>query len=318
MAREGLKLRKRACKVGVLMKGPSSEKKISLKSGRAVLKALRSFGVNAIPVIIERGDIKENIRLIRAKAIDVAFIALHGKFGEDGTVQKILGLMGIPYTGSGVKASRLAMDKAASRRIFKRSGLNVPKSKVIKSISGLAGITGNLKFPLVIKPATHGSSIGFSIIRSSAQLKKAVRYAMKFDRRVILEEFIKGREVTVGILEEKALPIIEIIPKHSFFDYKSKYKKGLTKYIVPARIPAKIEKEVKKHALMAHNLLGCKDFSRVDIIINEENKPYILEINTIPGFTELSLLPKAALHAGINFKNLCARLIELAYEKKQD
>ncbi len=303
-------------RVGVLMKGPSSESMISLKSGRAVLKALMGTGIEAIPVVIETDDVGENARLIRSKDIDVAFIALHGKFGEDGTIQRILSSLKIPYTGSGVRASRLAMDKVASRNIFRRNNLNVPKSRVIARSPAREDAVSGLKFPIVVKPVSHGSSIGFSIIKKAGELEKAVRHAFKFDERVIVEEFIRGREITVGIFRDNPLPIIEIVPKHGFFDYKSKYNKGLTDYIVPARLSPAVEKKAKKDALSAHRILGCRDFSRVDIIVNEENKPYILEINTIPGFTEFSLLPKAARHAGIDFGSLCVELIGLAYEKK--
>ena len=308
------KLPKRA---GVLMYGPSSEKKISLKSGRAVLKALRDSGLNATPVIIKSSSARENIRLIKSKKIDFAFIALHGKFGEDGGIQRILESIKMPYTGSGVKASRLAMDKVLSRKIFSGSGLHVPRSVVLKKGNIKTGRIEKLGFPVVVKPANHGSSIGLSIVKSPEEVKKAVKLALRYDNRVIVEEYIRGRELTVGIFREKALPVIEIIPKHAFFDYEAKYKKGLTDYIVPARINNKIAAKVKEKALIAHKTLGCFGCSRVDIILDNQDRPFILEINTIPGFTSTSLLPKAAKKAGIDFASLCAGLIRLAYEKKQ-
>ncbi|MFH0855714.1 MAG: D-alanine--D-alanine ligase [Candidatus Omnitrophota bacterium] len=302
-------------RVGVLMAGPSTEKNVSLKSGHAVCEALKKRGFNAAAVVIKTDNLEDNIRLLRLKKIDCAFIALHGRFGEDGGIQKILQMLNIPYTGSGVKASRLAMDKIASRGIFQRHGLNVPRFKVFKKGFCNAGKLAHLGFPLVVKPATHGSSIGLSIVSRPNDLPEAINRAFKFDKRIIIEEYIKGRELTVGILEEKAMPVIEIIPKHRFFDYQAKYKKGLTDYIVPAKVSPFVSSRVKKAALSAHKLLGCFGCSRVDIILGHNDEPFILEVNTIPGFTETSLLPKAAREIGIDFTSLCLRLIRLAYEK---
>lgn len=304
-------------RVGVLMAGPSSEKKVSLKSGHAVLNALREAGVDAIPVIIKNDSINDNIRLLKSKNIDCAFIALHGAFGEDGGIQSILNRLKIPYTGSGVCASKLAMDKVASRNIFKKHGLDVPRSYVIKRnfYKGKSPCISSL--PLVVKPASHGSSIGLSIVNSKKNIPSAIKLAFKFDKRIIIEEYIRGRELTVGILDDKALPVVEIFPKHFFFDYQAKYKKGLTDYVVPAKLPKAIAEKVKGKALLAHKLLGCSGCSRVDIILDAENKPFVLEVNTIPGFTSTSLLPKAANQAGISFNQLCIKLISLAYEKTQ-
>ena len=304
-------------RVGVLMAGPSSEKKISLKSGHAVLNALRESGVNALPVIIKNSSIKDNIRLLKAKNIDCAFIALHGAFGEDGGIQSILSKLKIPYTHSGVRASKLAMDKVASRKIFEKHGLAVPRSQVIKKNSYKINNFPVRGFPLVVKPASHGSSIGLSIVENKKDVSRAINLAFKFDSRVIIEEYVKGRELTVGIIDDRALPVVEIFPKHLFFDYQAKYKKGLTDYVVPAKLPNKIAAKVKKKALLAHQLLGCFACSRVDIILDTKNKPFVLEVNTIPGFTETSLLPKAAKKSGIGFNELCLKLISLAYEKTQ-
>lgn len=305
-------------RVGILMSGPSTEKMISLKSGHAVYFALKEAGVKAIPIIIKTDNTRENIRLIRSKKIDCAFIALHGHFGEDGGIQRILDKMNIPYTGSGVKASRLAMDKIASRKIFKKHGLTTPRSKIlIKNKRHVANLD-HLGLPLVIKPASHGSSIGLSIVAKSKEAPKAIRLAFKFDKRIIIEEYVKGRELTVGILDEKALPVIEIVPKHSFFDYQAKYQKGLTEYIVPARLSSVVAKKVKDAALSAHKLLGCFGCSRADIILDNKNRPYVLEINTIPGFTSTSLLPKAAKVSGIDFASLCMKLIKLGIERGQE
>jgi D-alanine-D-alanine ligase len=304
-------------RVGVLMAGPSSEKKISLKSGRAVLKALKERGINAVPVVIKNSSVKDNILLLKSKNLDCAFIALHGAFGEDGGIQYILNKLKIPYTHSGVRASRLAMDKIASRNIFKKHGLDVPSCQVIKKGSYKIDNLRFPDFPLVVKPASHGSSIGLSIVENKKNILKAIRLASRFDSRIIIEEYIKGRELTVGILGDKALPVIEILPKHLFFDYQAKYKKGLTDYVVPAKISKKAADKVKREALLAHNLLGCFGCSRVDIILDNKDKPFILEINTVPGCTETSLLPKAAKESGVAFSELCIKLISLAYEKTQ-
>jgi D-alanine-D-alanine ligase len=303
-------------RVGVLMAGPSSEKKISLKSGHAILGALKASGINALPVIIKSSKINDNIRLLKFKKLDCAFIALHGSFGEDGGIQSILNRLKIPYTGSGVRASRLAMDKIGSRNIFRKHGLDVPCSKVMTRKSFKADGLSSFSLPIVIKPASNGSSIGLSIVRDKKSISSAIELAFKFDKRIIIEEYVKGRELTAGILDDKALPLVEIFPKHFFFDYSAKYKKGMTDYVVPAKLPGKIAAKIKKRALSAHKLLGCSGCSRVDIILDAKNKPVILEVNTIPGFTATSLLPKAADKSGIGFNELCVKLLELAYESR--
>jgi D-alanine-D-alanine ligase len=308
-------LRKNFGKIGVLMGGPSSENKISLKSGSAVLKALKAEGIKAKAIIIKSASIKENISLMRKSRIDCAFIALHGRFGEDGGIQGILEKLKIPYTGSGVRSSRLAMDKVASRLIFKKNGLHTPKFKVIKGKAKNVISLNNFAFPLVVKPALTGSSIGISIAQDKDSLKSGIREAFKFDSRVMIEEYIRGRELTVGILGKSPLPIVEIVTRQGFFDFKAKYKKGFTDYIVPARLSKGISLRVKRAALSAHRLLGCYGCSRVDMILDGRNRPFILEINTIPGLTATSLLPKAAKNEGIDFNNLAIRLIQMAYEK---
>ncbi len=215
-------------RIGVLMGGPSSEREISLKSGEAVYEALKQLGLEAYAIEIETDNPKENMRLIRARKIDCAFLALHGRFGEDGQIQSILEILKTPYTGSGVLASKLAMDKIYSRQIFEVHGLQVPRYKAIEKTAYNINckIYGNLRSPLVVKPAGGGSSIGLSIVHKERDLKQAIDLAFGFDERIIIEEYIKGRELTVGILDEKALPAIEIIPKRTFFDYEAKYQPG--------------------------------------------------------------------------------------------
>lgn len=305
-------------RIGVLMGGASSEREVSLKSGKAVLQALEGLRLEVTAVDIPNHRIEDNIDLLKSKKLDCAFIALHGRFGEDGQIQEILEMLKIPYTGSGVLASRLAMDKAASRQIFEANGLRVPKCRIIdkRSYSGRGNFIGDLGLPLVVKPATHGSSIGLSIVDKELAWSKAVDLAFDFDERIIIEEYISGREVTSGILDGQALPTIEIMPKKVFFDYEAKYKPGMAEYLVPARLSEDVDHRIKKDALTAHRLLGCFGCSRVDMILAKDNQPYILEVNTIPGLTSLSLLPKAAGEVGISFSELCLKLLKLAYEKK--
>lgn len=309
--------KKQLGRIGVLMGGPSSEREISLKSGKAVFEAFKQLGLDAAAIDIKTDTIEENINLIKSYDIDCAFLALHGRFGEDGQIQHILDSINLPYTGSGVEASKLAMDKVLSRKVFEANGLTVPRYKVFERTSFLARWSNHLGFPLVIKPATHGSSIGLSIIEKEEDLVKAVDLAFSFDDRIIIEEYIKGRELTVGILEERALPVIEIIPKKAFFDFEAKYQPGLTEYVVPAQLKEEVAERTKKAALSAHQLLGCSGCSRVDLILNQNEIPFVLEVNTIPGLTSTSLLPKAARCVGIEFSDLCLKLVRLAYEKRK-
>lgn len=305
-------------RIGILMGGPSSEREISLKSGKAIYESLKSMPLEVVSIDITTDDILQNSLLLRQAQISCAFLALHGRFGEDGTIQGLLDNLKIPYTGSGKEASRLAMDKVASRKIFAQEDLFVPRYCLIEKDAPLEispeGVKG-LSLPIVVKPATHGSSIGLSIVGQVQDLKQAIELAFSFDDRVILEEYIKGRELTVGILDERALPVIEIIPKRNFFDFQAKYQAGLTDYVVPAQLDKEVTRKVQAAALKAHQTLGCFGCSRVDIILTD-NRPIILEANTIPGFTQTSLLPKAASVAGIEFGELCLKLINLAYEKK--
>ncbi|MEI6831495.1 MAG: D-alanine--D-alanine ligase [Candidatus Omnitrophota bacterium] len=306
-------------KVGVLMGGPSSEREISLKSGKAVLAALSESSVNAVGIDIITDDEQENIKLLKSYNLDCVFIALHGRFGEDGTIQAILEKMNLPFTGSGVQASRLAMDKIGSLEVFKKQGLYIPKFLSLErpTYKKSNDFKNELGLPLVIKPANHGSSIGLSIVESVTDIAFAIDLAFQYDTRVILQEYIKGRELTVGILDELALPVIEIIPQNKFFDFQAKYQSGATEYIVPAHLDDQISESAQKAALIAHKALGCFGCSRTDIILSRDNFPYLLEINTIPGMTSTSLLPKAAKTVGIGFDQLCLKLLELAYEKAE-
>jgi len=306
-------------RIGVLMGGPSSEREVSLKSGKAVYESLKELSLDAVAIDITTEDRNENISLIGSYNIDCAFLALHGRFGEDGKIQEILDFMNMPYTASGKDASRLSMDKVASRQVLSLHNVTVPSYTVLDKASYNPGHNKDLglKYPLVVKPSSHGSSIGLSIIDSEEALAQAVELAFGFDDRVILEEYISGKEITVGILDDKPLPVIEIIPKSRFFDFEAKYHSGMTEYVVPARLEEKILKSAQSTALEVHNLLGCYGCSRVDLILGENGAIYVLELNSIPGFTPTSLLPKAAKVAGVEFPELCLKLIELAYEKAE-
>lgn len=306
--------------IGVLMGGLSEEREISLRSGGCVYRALRKEGLETVAIDLSDIDPLKVISKIKEARIDFAFIALHGRFGEDGTIQKILEDLDIPYTGSDSEASRLGLDKVASRKIFKENGIPVPFYIILdkdthESFDYISSVLS--KFPLVIKPASSGSSIGLSIIDNKEQLNEALEEAFQYDHRIIIEEYIRGRELTVGILDDKALPIIEIIPKLRFFNYQAKYSKGMTDYIIPAELQEELSYNVQKVALKAHMLLGCRHFSRIDMILNEDNIPVVLELNSIPGLISTSLLPKAAKLIGIEFNQLCIRLIKLAWQSHQ-
>ncbi|MBI3495538.1 D-alanine--D-alanine ligase [Candidatus Berkelbacteria bacterium] len=304
-------------RVAVLMGGPSGERQVSLASGRGVVKALEaSKKFDVLPIEVSKdGTWQKKL----SGCVDVAFIAMHGKGGEDGTMQGALELLNIPYTGSGVLASALGMDKVRSLALFRDAGLNVPEYKVVRSIKKLTPkLTEKLQFhPIVTKPNYHGSSLGVSICRTAQELKKGIALAQKYDKDVIVQQFIDGVELTCAVLgneKPKALPVVEIIAnKGSFYDYASKYEQEGSDHIIPARIRKAVEKQVKAWAVKAHQVIGCRGFSRTDFIWDQKAKKlYVLEINTIPGLTPTSLFPDAAKAAGINFGSLMDRLIQLA------
>ncbi|MCG2712371.1 MAG: D-alanine--D-alanine ligase [Candidatus Omnitrophica bacterium] len=300
-------------KIGILMGGFSSEREVSLKSGFAVEKALSSLGYQVS--IIDFNNVPELYRKLRSIKADCIFNALHGRFGEDGGVQEILDEFKIPYTGSGVRASVLAMDKIASRKIFAANQIPVPEYQVFdKKTLKSHGL--NLEFPVVVKPVKEGSSIGLSIAEDPAALFIALKNAFAFDNEIVVEKYINGREITVGILEDNPLPVIEIVPKNKFYDFQAKYTPGMCDYIVPADLPLDTACFAQATALKAHKLLGCRCFSRVDIILDSGGCPVVLEVNTIPGFTATSLLPKAAAACGIDFPRLCRMMIVSALKLK--
>jgi D-alanine--D-alanine ligase len=305
-------------RIGVLMGGPSSEREISLKSGRAVYESLKQAGVDVLPIEIETGDVAKNSALIAKYALDCAFIALHGWFGEDGQIQSILETLKLPYTGSGVSASRAGMNKITAKKILSSKGIIVPPYEIIdkKIQENYKHLKDHIRVPVVVKPPNHGSSIGLSIIDRIEDLDAALEKAFLYDEKIILEDYISGREFTVGVVEENPLPVVEIIPGKKFFDYEAKYSSSLTEYRVPADISPEITSLLQDSALASHKALGCWGCSRVDIILGQDRLPYVLELNSVPGMTQKSLLPKAAEAAGIDFTGLCLKLIKLAYEKQ--
>lgn len=315
---------KRLGRVGVLAGGPSSEREISLRSGKAVIKALLQEGIDAFFV-----DVRDNIYdIIKSEKMDVAFLALHGRFGEDGTIQKILDSAGINYTGSGAEASKAALDKIASKEIFIKNGIPTPKYSVIDHHVHLRGDVWNSyahlggevtqQFPVVVKPQFEGSSIGLSVVKDMALLREALDKAFEYGSKVLLEEYIEGRELTVGILNDEPLPVIEIIPKARVYDYKAKYSDPDTQYLVPAPINEKEASLARSLARRCHTVLGCRSFSRADMIMDASGNIFVLEVNTIPGMTERSLLPKAASAIGVNFNKLCVKLVEDAIRDEED
>ncbi|MCX8117193.1 MAG: D-alanine--D-alanine ligase [Desulfobacterota bacterium] len=294
-------------KIGVLFGGLSREREISLRTGKAIQKALAERGYQVCCIDVGR-DIAE--RLTKAR-IEVAFIALHGRYGEDGTIQGLLELMGIPYTGSGVLASALCLHKVMAKKILIQENLPTPPFHSLKreeiERGGMKGLL--LSLPLVVKPAREGSTIGVSIVRKEEDLQGAVREALKYDDEILIEAFVKGKEITVGILNELPLPIIEIVPKSGFYDFHSKYTKGETEYLIPARIGREKYLYAQEISLKAFQALGCSDVARVDLMTDEEGNPFIIDVNTMPGMTETSLLPKAAEYVGISFGELAERIL---------
>ena len=304
-------------RIGIMMGGLSAEREISLKSGSAVFHALKTLGLDVVPLEVMRETEEEIHSLIASHAVDIVFIAMHGGFGEGGALQYILEKINMPYTGSREKASRLAMDKIASRQLFEKAELHVPKYQKVHRKSDRLTLN-SLRYPLVVKPSAQGSSIGISFIDTQAHPTEALAEAFKFGDDVLIEEFIRGREVTVSVLDGQALPIVEIIPKKKFFDFQAKYEKGLTDYVVPAPLSPEEARHVQRDAVIAYHALGCRHFSRVDMILADGGTPYVLEVNTIPGMTEMSLFPKAAKAAGMSFDQVCTKLLELALETNKN
>jgi D-alanine-D-alanine ligase len=300
-------------KIGVLLGGLSSEREVSLASGNAILKALREKGYSPVAIDVER-DVAGKIR---DAGVEVAFIALHGKFGEDGAIQGLLEVMGIPYTGSGILASAIGMNKTVSKQVFRSRGLLVGPYEVLSKTEAARAETmfDAIGYPAVVKPNAEGSSVGVNLVYKKGEARAAIEDAFKYGDEILIEKFVKGKEVQVGILGTRALGAIEIVPKRAFYDYASKYEPGMSEHFFPARIPDTIYQRTLEAGLLAHKAIGCKGYSRVDFIVDDSGAPYILEVNTLPGMTATSLLPDIAKGVGIMFSDLVEEILRLAVEQ---
>ncbi|MGC8872271.1 MAG: D-alanine--D-alanine ligase family protein [Caldimicrobium sp.] len=300
-------------RVALLAGGTSSEREVSLKGAKAVKEALIELG-HKVEFFDPAYDLVKLAQ--RAKDFDVAFLVIHGPGGEDGTLQGFLEMIGLPYQGAQVLGSALAMHKGLSKILYERAGLPVPKGFLFKKedkMETIYEVANKLGYPLIVKPATQGSSIGLSLVEDSSLLKEALEKAFEIDNEILLEEYIKGRELTVGVLDDKPLPVVEILPKSKFFDYETKYIPGMAEEICPANISEELTKTAQNYALKAHKALYLRHYSRTDMILRD-NEIFVLETNTIPGMTETSLLPLAAKVAGYSFKAIIQKLLDLALE----
>jgi D-alanine-D-alanine ligase len=297
-------------KIAVLMGGPGSERAVSMATGKGVAKALRSLGAEVSEIDVKGADFE------LPAGTELAFIALHGTFGEDGQVQRILEGRKIPYTGEGASESELAFNKIRSKEAFQRAGVATPYWQIIS-----AGQRPTIPIPFVIKAPRQGSTVGVHIIRNDRDVESAIVDASKYDDELLVEKFVPGRELTIGILGDRALPILEIIPKGGFYDFTNKYPflnpsaGGGAEHVCPAQISEEQTRAVQDLALRAHRALGLEVYSRVDIMLADEGEPSVLEVNTIPGMTEASLLPEAAAAAGVSYVELCRRIIELSAKR---
>lgn len=298
-------------KVAVLFGGRSAEREVSLKSGAAVLAAMLRSGVDAHAF----DPAERNLQELVDQGFDRAFIALHGRFGEDGTVQGALELLGIPYTGSGVMASALGMDKWRSKLVWQAGNLPIPKFLIINDKSNYSDVVAQLGLPLFVKPANEGSSVGISKVKIEAELQAAYLNAAQHDKLVIAESFVGGGEFTVAILGDEALPVIKIEPANEFYDFEAKYLRDDTRYLCPSGLSAAQETRMQDLAKQAFALIGGQGWGRVDFLMSTDGQPYVLEANTSPGMTDHSLVPMAARQAGISFEALVQRVLGLAGNK---
>ena len=293
-------------KVAVLMGGESAERAVSLKSGGMVLSALKASGIDAHAFDPSERGLEA---LIDAR-FERAFIALHGRFGEDGTLQGALEYLGLPYTGSGVLASALAMDKLRTKQIWQARGLPTPPFEVLGQDTDFRAAALRLGLPIMVKPASEGSSIGMSKVREAGELEEAFSLAVNYDPVVIAEKFIEGTELTGAILGRTPLPLIRLETERDFYDYEAKYERDDTRYIVPCGLPEEKERQVQALCLKAFDALGCTGWGRTDLMINEAGDAYLLEVNTSPGMTDHSLVPMAARAVGMSYEALCVKILE--------
>lgn len=300
-------------KVGVLLGGRSAEREVSLMSGNGVLQALRSKGIDAHA--FDTGE--RSIAELAAEGFDRVFIALHGRFGEDGTMQGALELLGIPYTGSGVMASSIAMDKIYTKMIWQNHALPTPRYQILDGSSDLSTVPNALGLPLILKPPHEGSTIGISKVTNEADLQQAYALAAQFDAVVLAEEFIQGRELTVAILGRGqaayALPVVEIVAPSGNYDYQNKYFTDVTQYFCPPQLPSELLNKISETAVAAYRAVGCEGWARVDVLLRESDQaPFLLEINTSPGMTSHSLVPMAARAVGLCYEDLCLEILASA------
>lgn len=295
-------------KVAVLLGGRSAEREVSLKSGAMVLAALQKKGVNG-----HAFDPRDRgLDALIGERFDRVFIALHGRYGEDGTVQGALELLGIPYTGSGVLGSALAMDKWRTKLVWQAAGVPTPPYELLGPDTDFKAVAARLGLPIMVKPANEGSSIGMTKVKRAADLEEAYALAANYDPVVLAEGFIDGMELTGGILGRETLPLIRLETPRDFYDYDAKYVADDTRYLLPCGLPAAAERELQAAGLRAFDVLACRGWGRVDLMLDRAGRPYFLEVNTSPGMTDHSLVPMAARHAGRSFEDLCVRILELA------
>ena len=299
-------------KIGVLMGGLSAERDVSLKSGLAVHQALLALGYDSTAI-----DVRSEVaNILRDEKIEVAFIALHGRYGEDGCIQGLLELMQIPYTGSGVLASALAMHKLYSKQAFAAAGLTITPYVALRRGETCSAESLHFGLPAVVKPVQEGSSVGVSIVKKAEALQAALDEAFRYDELVLVERYIKGKEVQVGILDNQPIGAIEIAPKNEFYDFEAKYSDGMAEHFFPARLDPSLYEKVQQQGLKAHQALGCDSYCRVDFLVTEAGDCYLLEVNTLPGMTALSLLPEIAQKgAGLSFEQLVERILKSASTK---
>ena len=302
LTREALKNKK----IGVLMGGLSAEREVSLKTGAAILDSLKRQNYQVVRIDVGR----DVCRQLQAENIEVAFLALHGRYGEDGTMQGLLELLQIPYTGPGVLASSVAMNKLATKRFLESAAIPTPSYLVAVDKTVISAAEQKLGYPLVVKPASEGSSLGISIVSSEAELQSAQEKAFGYDAEILLEQYISGREITAAVLEGEPLPLIEIQPASGFYDFQAKYTSGATNYLVPAPLSNQVTQVIQQLAVQSCRVTGCRSGAiRVDFRLDPDDKPFVIELNTIPGMTGTSLLPKAAQTAGIDFDSLIVKIL---------
>jgi D-alanine-D-alanine ligase len=294
-------------RIVVMCGGPSAERDVSLRSGDAVARALRDRGhhIELLDPVDENWDLPRDVEAV--------FLALHGTYGEDGTVQRRLDTLGVPYTGCDAEASAIAFDKLETKRRCAEAGVATPRHAVVAD--PLAGWPAGFEPPMVVKPVRHGSSVGLAFVSAREEWTEALAGVMRVDRRALAEERVLGRELTVGILEDRALPLVEVRPRNGHYDYHHKYTPGATEYQCPAGLSSEVTHATQAAALKAFQAVGGRDYGRVDVMLDREEKPWVLEVNTLPGMTETSLFPKAAAASGIDFMELCQRLVDFALRR---